>query len=67
MRTREVKEIQELGRKAFAAGRKRIPAWDVELMALCKGETFQTIDRFMSAWLYGWDQANLAAPVPAAL
>lgn len=49
------------GAKAFADGKKAVPALDVEFVNSFNG--VDTIKR-IEAWLRGWHEANLAAPVP---
>lgn len=51
-----------LGRAEFKAGKPRVPARSVKLMALLRKT--KEIDRGLEGWIRGWDEANLAAPVP---
>jgi len=52
-----------MGRDAFARGAKRVPAWDADFCATIVGRD-DTLAR-LGEWLRGWDEANVAAPVPA--
>ena len=52
-----------IGQDAFDTGKKRVPAHDPKLMDFLKGADAATINRALSEWLKGWDEANLAAPV----
>jgi len=59
--TPQEKQADKLGREAFHAGKKRIPAQDLNLMKLIKslngpiGSSLPLLD----AWLAGWDEENL--------
>lgn len=57
---------EEMGRKAFAAGKKSTPAQDPEfsswVMKLSTGEP-SSITPYLTAWVRGWQQANADAPV----
>lgn len=55
-----------LGTASFNAGKKRIPALDLELLALLEGNEIGEGHATLAAWLKAWDDANLAAPVIAA-
>lgn len=70
--TEKIAKAEELGAAAFAAGKKRVPGWDKDLMAM--HEPWATSNaagiaaskrniEVMNAWCKGWDTANLAAPV----
>jgi len=53
-----------MGKAAFEAGKKCVPALDSELMAaLVPGPIGTNLDN-LTAWSKGWHAANLAAPVP---
>ncbi len=58
-----VKSAFQYGQEAFKAGIKRVPALDVEFTKTIKGPTGTANER-LTEWLRGWDQANLAEPVP---
>jgi hypothetical protein len=55
----KVARANELGAAAFAAGKKRVPAADAAIAPLLGGGTANDV---LTAWLAGWDSANLAAP-----
>lgn len=56
----------ELGKKAFADGKKRVPALDADFNEqVIKGSGNDTV-KYLDAWLKAWDEANLAAPVEVA-
>lgn len=60
-----IAKAEELGKKAFKSGMKRVPFDDNALEEL-QGESHGTIgyvEIFWKAWLKGWDKANIAAPV----
>jgi len=58
------KEAKEMGKEAFKYGKIRAPAQNKELMdRLEHGEPGVNIAN-MKAWVEGWDEANLKAPVP---
>jgi hypothetical protein len=54
---------EDMGREAFRAGKRRVPAHDKEVMefALANKKRFRLI---LESWVVGWDKANIAAPVP---
>ena len=61
----ELKESAELGKKAFHAGKKRVPALDKDLMDLIKKSKGKDgfASNFMKAWLDSWDRENLKQKV----
>jgi hypothetical protein len=60
-----VPQAEALGRAAFEADKKRIPAQDPAVLPLLAGLQVGEGLPILNAWLRGWDRANLAAPVPA--
>ena len=50
-----------LGTIAFKAGKKRVPFFDKDLMALLKGNEIGEGLPVLNAWLASWDAANLSA------
>lgn len=67
---------KELGRKAFADGKVRIPMTDPEMVKLLEGMQVGNSIDYLKSWIDGWDIANVAsivedvpaeepAPVPA--
>ncbi len=62
--TADTIKAADLGRKAFHAGKMRVPAWDAELGSMYAGRTVKQVIDMLDAWLKAWDTANLAAPVP---
>lgn len=52
------------GRAAFSAGAKRVPANDPALARLLRQHGKTRSNDIITAWLKGWDQANVAEPVP---
>jgi hypothetical protein len=62
---RDVATAKELGRVAFEKGAKAIPAFDGDLQALLKGLPIgETGIALLKAWMAGWMEANLSAPLP---
>ena len=57
-----IKAAKELGRKAFEAGKKRVPVQDSAVLPLI-GKYNGHATEILDAWLSAWDEANLAAPV----
>ncbi len=57
------KKAEELGAAAFAKGWKGIPALDPDLRQLMK-ETPNDILPLLDAYIAGFTEANLSAPVP---
>lgn len=57
--------FKQMGRDAFAKGRKRVPANDPALAEALKGINGQrgAVLQALTEWTNGWDEANLAAPV----
>lgn len=57
-----VKAAQEMGRKAYESGKKRVPALDVYFMSALALEDheFGYSVKYMKAWTKGWDYANLS-------
>lgn len=58
-----VKAARDMGATAFKAGVGRAPALDCDVLPLIGKHSKQTL-AILSAWLAGWDGANLAAPIP---
>lgn len=57
-------QAEKIGRAAFAAGKKRVPMHDADIMKHLKGLPIGGgSSAILGAWLKGWDKANLAAPV----
>ena len=58
---------RRLGAAAFAAGCVRVPAQDAGVMDLIWAHVpagmFRPALSILDGWLWGWDAANLAAPV----
>ena len=54
---------KELGELAFLADKKRVPALDPALDELL-GRHPNDVKPYLEAWLQGWDNSNLSAPVP---
>lgn len=54
----------ELGKIAFEAGKKRVPAQDAGVMPLLKGLQAGQSLPILDAWLKAWDKANLAPAAP---
>jgi hypothetical protein len=54
---------EKMGREAFKAGKKCIPALDKEIMAFAfaNGNRYRLI---LESWTNGWTEENLDAPVP---
>lgn len=63
----KIEQARELGRQAFHAGKKAIPAHDANLQPLLEGHRPGSGGSlpFLRAWNEGWHQANLAEPVKA--
>jgi hypothetical protein len=51
-------KAEALGKAAFEAGKKSVPALDVELMKMVKGPIGSSIP-LLKAWSKGWHEANL--------
>jgi hypothetical protein len=62
---RRVKKASELGKAAFKAGKKAVPAQDPELVKLLKGLTAgEGFGDVTKAWAKAFNEANAAEPVP---
>jgi hypothetical protein len=59
--TRGIEYTHLLGVAAFVAGRLRVPMFDADLMETMKGMTAGERIPMYTAWLKGWDDANLLA------
>lgn len=57
------KIARDLGRQAFKAGKKCIPAADQALTDLIAKNTGRSV-LLLKAWCNGWIDENLTAPVP---
>ena len=57
----KVAAAQILGQQAFVNGKPRIPALDSQLLKLLEGTQVGEGIPISSAWLKGWDDANLCA------
>lgn len=65
----EMQEAADLGKAAFEAGKKRVPAQDkklLELIGKSKGAVGFS-SKFMGAWLKAWDKENLKEKVASKL
>lgn len=65
----EMQEAADLGKAAFEAGKKRVPAQDkklLELIGKSKGVA-GFASKFMGEWLKAWDKANLSEKVASRL
>ena len=64
MNTPNISTASELGKAAFAAGRKSVPIHDPALMALLKEVWAAKLSAnpYMSAWSKAWHAANASAP-----
>lgn len=60
----EISKFEELGKKAFADGKKPAPAQNAEFMKLMEGKKMGDNLHLFDAYIKGWHSANLAAPVP---
>ncbi len=58
-----------LGKSAFLEGKSRVPAHDNNIMEFLKDKPVGSPLNvpLMDAWLQGWDEANLANPVPSSV
>lgn len=54
-----VAQAEQLGRQAFEGGAVRAPALDSEMVSVLGGTVGENA-LALTAWLRGWDQANLA-------
>jgi hypothetical protein len=60
-----VSAAEKAGRKAYKAGLIRLPSGDPGMRRMIGERPIHDKDMpFISAWLHGWDEANLSAPVP---
>jgi hypothetical protein len=56
-------DAYDRGAEAFAEGHKSVPVSDVIFMGKLIGGSIGSSLPFFDAWLKGWHEANLAAPV----
>lgn len=54
----------DYGKRAFDAGLKRVFGWDAEAEAWMLSLDREKRIAAMRAWYRGWDDANMAAPIP---
>lgn len=52
-----------LGHMAFKNGKTRVPAHDANVLELLKGNKIGEGIPVLTAWLRGWDNANLSADI----
>jgi hypothetical protein len=62
---------KEIGKNAFAKGKKRVASVDPDLINLMEGKSSTEKDQLMKDWYEGWDRANVTmdidAPTPKGL
>jgi hypothetical protein len=51
---------REYGRKAFKAGKKRVPALDNNLPRFMKYDNAKYAVALLKEWFTGWDEMNMA-------
>lgn len=54
----------DFGKRAFDAGLNRVFGWDAEADAWMMSLPSAQRTTAMVAWYRGWDDANMAAPIP---
>jgi hypothetical protein len=63
VKSEKVIQAEEMGRAAFAAGKKAIPAHDASFLPLLSGNQVGEGLPLLDAWIRGWHTANAQRPV----